>query len=67
VVSDISESLREEKGHDEVAEEEDGEGETCGVLDAHSRSTPLTISPAMAKNAAVRITNTRSDMNGLQS
>jgi hypothetical protein len=67
VVSDISETLREQKGRHEVAEEEDGDDKPRGVLDAHSRSTPLTISEASAKNATVRITNTRSDMHGLQS
>jgi len=67
VVSDISETLREQKGRHEVAEEEDGDGEPGGVLDAHSRSTPLRMSEASAKNAPVRMTNTRSDMHGLQS
>jgi hypothetical protein len=66
-VSDISETLREQKGRHEVAEEEDGDGEPGGVLDAHSRSTPLRMSEASAKNAPVRMTNTRSDMHGLQS
>jgi hypothetical protein len=62
VVSDISETLREQKGRHEVAEEEDGDDQPRGVLDAHSRSTPLTMSEARAKNAPVRITNTRSDI-----
>jgi len=66
-VSDISETLREQKGRHKVAEEEDGDDKPRCVLYAHSRSTPLMISEASAKNAPVRITNTRSDMRGLQS
>jgi hypothetical protein len=62
VVSDISETLREQKGRHEVAEEQDGDGESRGVLDAHSRSTPLRMRAVSAKNAPVRITNTRSDI-----
>ena len=62
MVSDISETLREQKGRHEVAEEEDGDGEPGGVLDAHSRSTPLRMSEASAKNAPVSITKTRSDI-----
>jgi hypothetical protein len=61
-VSDISETLREQKGNHEVADEQDGEGEPGDVLDAQSRSTPLTISAVSAKNAPVRITKTRSDI-----
>jgi hypothetical protein len=61
-VSDISETLREQKGRHQVAEQEDGDEKSRGVLDAHSRSTPLTMSEASAKNATVRITNTRSDI-----
>jgi hypothetical protein len=60
VVSDISEPLREQQGHDEVAEEEGGEDESRGVLEGHSRSTPLRISAMRAKNTTVTITNTRS-------
>jgi hypothetical protein len=60
VVSDISETLREKKGYHEVAEQEDRQGEPGDVLDAHSRSTPFTISVASAKNAPVMITKTRS-------
>jgi hypothetical protein len=66
-VSDISETLREQKGRHKVAKKKDGHGKPRGVLDAHSRSTPLRMSEASAKNAAVRMTNTRSDMHGLQS
>jgi hypothetical protein len=62
VVSDISETLREQKGRHEVAEKEDGDDQPRGVLDAHSRSTPFTMSATSAKNAPVRITNTRSDI-----
>jgi hypothetical protein len=62
VVSDISETLREQKSHHEVAEEEHGEGEPGGVLDAHGRSTPLTMSVRSAKNAPERIRKTRSDI-----
>jgi hypothetical protein len=62
VVSDISESLGEQQGGDEVAEEENRDGEPGGVFDAHSRSTPRTISVISAKDATVRITNTRSDI-----
>jgi hypothetical protein len=66
-VSDISETLREEKSRHEVAEKKNGHDKPRGILDAHSRSTPLRMSEASAKNAPVRITNTRSDMHGLQS
>ena len=59
-MSDISEPLGEQQGHDEVAEEEDGEDEAGDVLEAHSRSTPLRTSAMPAKNTTVRITNTRS-------
>jgi hypothetical protein len=62
VVSDISETLRKEKGYPEIAEKEDGNDQADGVLPAHSRSTPFTISAVTAKNATVRITNTRSSM-----
>ena len=67
MVSDISETLREQQGHSEVAEQEDGDDQSDGVLHAHSRSTPFTISADMAKNATVSITKTRSCMVGLQS
>jgi hypothetical protein len=60
VVSDISETLREQQGHHEVAEQERGEDESRVVLERHSRSTPLRISAMAAKNATVTITNTRS-------
>ena len=30
-----------QQGHDEVADEQDGDDQADGVLDAHSRSTPL--------------------------
>jgi hypothetical protein len=61
-VSDISETLRKQKGRHKVAKQEDGDRQSRGVLYAHSRSTPLTISEASAKNAAVRITKRRSDI-----
>ena len=61
-MSDISESLREEQGRDEVADQQNGEDEAGDVLDAHSRSTPFTISAAKAKKATVRTTNTTSAM-----
>jgi hypothetical protein len=66
-VSDISETLGEQQGYHEIAEQENREREPHGVLHVHNRSTPLTINDASAKNAPVRITNTRSDMHGLQS
>lgn len=52
--------LREEKGHREVADEQDGDDKTACVLDTHNRSTPLTINAATAKNTTVTITNTMS-------
>jgi hypothetical protein len=61
-VSDISETLREEQCHPEIAEQEDGYDQADGVLHAHSRSTPFRISAARAKNATVSITNRRSCM-----
>ena len=49
-MSDISETLREQQGHDEVAEEEDGEDEAdAAFVEAHSRSTPLRTSAMPAK------------------
>ena len=63
-MSDISETLREQEGYPQVAEEEDGNDQADGVLHAHKRSTPFTISADKAKNAMVRITKTRSCMQG---
>jgi hypothetical protein len=60
-VSDISETLREQQGRHKVAQEKDRDGQPGCVLDAHSRSTPFTISARSAKNAPVRITKRRSD------
>ena len=62
VVSDISESLREQERYEEVAEKQDADGEPGDDLDAHSRSTPLTISAVSAKKATARATNSRSAM-----
>ena len=67
MVSDISETLREEHGHREVADEQDGHDQTNEVLRGHNRSTPLTMRAVSAKNAMVRTTNTRSAMLGLLS
>src|SRR5664280_193321 len=61
-VSDISETLREQKGRHQVAQKEDGHCQTRCVLYAHSRSTPLTISDKSAKNAMMRIRKPRSDI-----
>ena len=66
-MSDISETLREQEGHHEVAEEKDGEEEARGVLEAHSRSTPLRTSARAANATTVTITNSRSAMQELQS
>jgi hypothetical protein len=62
-VSDISESLREQQRHHEVADQQDGHDKPEGVPTTHSRSTPFTIKAVSAKNATVRSTNKRSDMN----
>jgi hypothetical protein len=61
-VSDISETLREQQGRHQVAQKENRNSEPYGVLYAHNRSTPLTISEASAKNAMMRITKPRSDI-----
>jgi hypothetical protein len=66
MVSDISETLGEEQGRHEVAEEQDRDGEPGGVLGAHSRSTPLTMRARSEKNAPVRITKARSGIVALQ-
>jgi hypothetical protein len=52
-VSDISETLREQKGHQQVAEEKDAHDEPDDVVRAHSRSTALRIRNAMRKKRAV--------------
>jgi hypothetical protein len=65
-VPGISETLREQQSRYKIAEEENTDGESSGVLDAHSRSIPLTINALSAKNATVRITSTRSSMGELQ-
>jgi hypothetical protein len=64
VASDISESFREQNGHHEVAEEKNGQGQPRGILDAHNPSAPLTTREVSAKNTTVRITNTRSGIQG---
>ena len=61
------EALREQQGHREVADQQDGDHQTDRVLCAHSRSTPRTITADNAKNATVIRTNTRSVIQGLQS
>jgi hypothetical protein len=50
----MSETLREEEGHQEVAEEQDAHDEPDHVLRAHSRSTAFRMRNATAKKAAVR-------------
>src|SRR5262245_11474409 len=60
-----SEALREEQGHHEVADEQDRHDETGDILGTHSRSTPLTISAATAKNATVTTMNRKSCINNL--
>jgi hypothetical protein len=62
VVSDISESLREKQGHDEIANEQDRGHKPHEVLDAHSRSAPRTTRTLTAKNTTVRATKTTSAM-----
>jgi hypothetical protein len=52
----MSETLREQQGHQQVAEEKDAEDQADEVGRAHSRSTPLRISSAMRKKRAVRTT-----------
>src|SRR5215210_7184105 len=49
----MSETLREEKGGDQVAEDQDTRDESDQVLRAHSRSTPCTTSSEMRKKRAV--------------
>jgi hypothetical protein len=49
----MSETLREEKGDDQVAEECGAQDETHEVVGAHNRSTPFTMSRARAKKMAV--------------
>jgi hypothetical protein len=50
----MSETLREEEGHDQIAEEEYGDDESDEVLCAHSRSTAFRMRNATRKNASVR-------------
>jgi hypothetical protein len=49
----MSETLREEKGGDQVAEDQDARDEPDQVLRAHSRPTPFTTRRAMRKKRAV--------------
>ena len=56
----MSEPLREQEGQEQVDDQQRPSDETHDVLEAHSRSTPLTINAASAKNATVTITNTTS-------
>jgi hypothetical protein len=53
VVSDMSETLREEEGDHEVAEDEDAEDQADDVLGAHSRSVPFRISRISRNSPAV--------------
>jgi hypothetical protein len=46
----MSETLREEEGHDQVAQEEDAHDEPDQVLDTHSRSTAFRTINATRKN-----------------
>jgi hypothetical protein len=62
----MSETLREQQGDHEIADEEDRQAKPDDVGSAHSRSTPLTINAATAKNTTVKITKTRSAMHKLQ-
>jgi hypothetical protein len=50
----MSETLREEEGDYEVAEDEDGQDQADRVLGAHSRSTPLRTSRITTNRATVR-------------
>ena len=51
MVSDMSETFREDKGDDQVAEDQDARDEPDQVLRAHSRSTPFTTNRAKTKRA----------------
>jgi hypothetical protein len=51
----MSETLREEEGRQQVAEDEDAEDQTDQVLGAHNRSVPFRIS-RMSRNRAMVIT-----------
>jgi hypothetical protein len=50
----MSETLREEKGDDQVAEEGGAQDEADQVVGAHSRSTPFSRIRATRKKRAVR-------------
>jgi hypothetical protein len=50
----MSETLREEKGDDQVAEEGGAQDEADEVVGAHSRSTPFRTSMATRKKTTVR-------------
>jgi hypothetical protein len=60
----MSELLREDQGHHEIAEQAAGNDQTDDVLRTHSFSTPLTTSASTANTAIVTTTNTRSDISG---
>jgi hypothetical protein len=49
----MSETLREEKGDDQVAEDQDARDESDQVFGTHSRSTPFATRRAMRKKRAV--------------
>jgi len=49
----MSETLREEEGHQEVTQEEDAHDEPDEVLRAHSRSTALRKNREVRKNRRV--------------
>jgi hypothetical protein len=50
----MSETLREEEGHDQVAQQQDAQDQPDEVVGTHSRSTALRTRRATRKNRAVR-------------
>jgi hypothetical protein len=52
-VSLISETLREQEGDHEVAEDQDAQDQTDQVVGAHSRSTPFRIRKMIRNSTAV--------------
>jgi hypothetical protein len=61
-----SETLREQQGDHEVAEDEERHDEGYGVLGAHSRSTALRTSAATMKKRPLNARKARSAMRYLQ-
>jgi hypothetical protein len=59
-VSDISEALREHEGYGQVADQQQRQDQSRGILKAHSRSKPFKTNAAMAKKAIVKAMKIRS-------